>query len=83
MTIRATGGAAAWESTVAEQRAHNKHIHDGVSEDEFVAMRVARDKTLKLPNLIVPAVQVNIRAGQLPDADAQGRRYLKVPIDVL
>lgn len=74
---------AAWESTVAEQRAHNKHIHDGVSEDEFVAMRVARDKTLKLPNLIVPAVQVNIRAGQLPDADAQGRRYLKVPIDVL
>ncbi len=75
--------AAAWESTVAEQRAQNKHMHDGVSEDEFVTMRVARDKTLKLPMLIVPAVQVNIRAGQLPDADAQGRRYLKVPIDVL
>jgi glyoxylase-like metal-dependent hydrolase (beta-lactamase superfamily II) len=74
---------AAWESTVAEQRARNKHVHDGIDEDAFVQMRTARDKTLKLPALILPAVQCNIRAGQLPEADAQGRRYLKVPLNAL
>jgi glyoxylase-like metal-dependent hydrolase (beta-lactamase superfamily II) len=74
---------AAWESTVAEQRAQNKHVHDGVDEDTFVQMRTERDKTLKLPALILPAVQCNIRAGQLPEADAQGRRYLKVPLNAL
>ncbi|HYZ65045.1 MAG TPA: MBL fold metallo-hydrolase [Acetobacteraceae bacterium] len=75
--------AAAWESTVAEQRAKNKHVHDGIDEDAFVAMRTERDKTLKLPTLILPAVQCNIRAGELPDPDAQGRRYLKVPLNTL
>jgi glyoxylase-like metal-dependent hydrolase (beta-lactamase superfamily II) len=74
---------AAWESTVAEQRARNKHVHDGVDEADFVEMRTARDKTLKLPTHIIPSVQCNIRAGQLPEADEKGRRYLKVPIDTL
>jgi len=75
--------AAAWESTVAEQRAGNKHVHEGVDEAEFVEMRTSRDKTLKLPTLIMPAVQCNIRAGQLPDPDPQGRRYIKVPLNTL
>ena len=73
----------AWETTVAEQRAANKHVHDGVDEAEFVAMRTARDATLKLPTLIAPSIQVNIRAGQLPPPDEQGRRYIRIPIDTL
>ena len=77
------GRAVAWQSTVAEQRASNVHMRDGVDEDAFAAMRAARDATLPLPALLVPAVQVNIRAGQLPEPDADGRRYLKLPIDVL
>lgn len=72
-----------WESTVAEQRAHNIHVHDGISEDGFVAMRTARDATLEMPVLILPSVQVNVRAGQMPPAEDNGRVYLKIPINVL
>lgn len=72
-----------WETTVAEERAHNIHVRDGISEDEFVAMREARDKTLGMPKLIVPSLQVNIRAGHLPEPDASGKRFLKVPLDGL
>ncbi|HEY2132134.1 MAG TPA: MBL fold metallo-hydrolase, partial [Acetobacteraceae bacterium] len=73
--------AFAWESTVAEQRARNVHIHDGVSEADFVALRKARDATLSVPRLLLPSVQVNIRAGQMPPAENDGGRYLKIPID--
>jgi glyoxylase-like metal-dependent hydrolase (beta-lactamase superfamily II) len=69
-----------WETTVAEQRARNVHIHEGVSEAEFVAMRQARDATLAAPVLILPALQVNIRAGALPPATPGGRVYLKLPV---
>ncbi|WP_374338540.1 MBL fold metallo-hydrolase [Methyloversatilis sp.] len=72
-----------WESTVGEQRAHNIHIHDGVSEDEFVAMRTARDATLDMPVLILPSVQVNMRAGHLPPAEDNGTRYLKIPLNAI
>jgi glyoxylase-like metal-dependent hydrolase (beta-lactamase superfamily II) len=72
-----------WETTVAEERKANIHVRDGVSEDEFVAMREARDKTLTAPKLIVPSLQVNIRAGHLPEPDESGKRFLKVPLDVL
>lgn len=75
--------AFVWESTVADQRARNVHIHDGVSEDDFVAMREARDKTLEMPALILPSIQVNIQAGQLPPAERNGVRYLKLPLDAL
>lgn len=75
--------APAWRTTVAEQRAHNIHVHDGVDEAAFVAMRQARDATLAVPQLMLPSVQVNIRAGKLPDADAQGRRFLKLPVNAL
>jgi glyoxylase-like metal-dependent hydrolase (beta-lactamase superfamily II) len=70
----------AWETTVGEERAKNVHIHDGVSEDDFVAMRTARDKTLSTPQLLLPSIQVNIRAGRFPPAEANGVRYLKVPL---
>jgi glyoxylase-like metal-dependent hydrolase (beta-lactamase superfamily II) len=72
--------AYAWESTVAEQAAGNIHIRPGVTEDEFVAMRRARDATLAPPALLLPSIQVNLRAGQLPDEDANGVRYLMIPI---
>lgn len=72
-----------WETTVAVQRRRNVHVHDGVSEEDFVAMRNARDTTLPLPNLIIPAVQVNIRGGRLPDPEANGIGYLKIPLDIL
>lgn len=77
------GRAVRWESTVAEQRAHNIHIRDGVSESDFVAMRTARDATLDMPNLILPSVQVNIRAGQLPPPESNGVSYLKIPLNAL
>ena len=70
-----------WETTVAEQRKGNIHAHDGVSEDEFVKMRTERDKTLNMPRLILPSVQVNMRAGHLPPAEDNGVRYLKVPLN--
>lgn len=77
------GRAPAWESTVAEQRAHNIHIHDGVSEEAFVEMRTKRDATLEMPTLILPSVQVNIRAGELPPPEANGVSYLKIPVNAL
>ena len=70
----------AWETTVAEERAHNAHVRDGVGEDAFVAMREARDATLAAPQLLMPSIQVNMRAGQLPPPDANGVRYLKIPV---
>ena len=72
-----------WETTVAAQRADNIHVHDGVSEDDFVAMRSERDKQLDMPVLILPSVQVNMRAGALPPAEANGIHYLKIPVDAL
>jgi len=72
-----------FESTVGEERAHNVHVRDGIVEAEFVAMRTARDATLGMPALILPSVQVNMRAGQLPPAEANGRRYLKIPLDAV
>jgi glyoxylase-like metal-dependent hydrolase (beta-lactamase superfamily II) len=70
----------AWETTVGEERARNVHVHEGVSEADFVKMREARDKTLAAPLLLLPSIQVNIRAGKLPPAEANGVRYLKVPV---
>ncbi len=75
--------AVCWESTVAEQRARNIHVHDGVSEQAFVSMRTARDATLEMPVLIMPSVQVNIRAGALPPAEGNGVRYLKIPLNAV
>ena len=72
----------AWESTVAEQRAHNLHVKDGTTEAAFVAFRTARDATLAAPTLLLPSIQVNIRAGRFPEAEANGVRYLKVPVTV-
>lgn len=70
----------AWESTVAEERARNVHVHDGVDADAFVAMRQRRDATLAAPTLLLPSIQVNIRAGRLPEAESNGVRYLKIPM---
>jgi glyoxylase-like metal-dependent hydrolase (beta-lactamase superfamily II) len=70
-----------WETTIGAQRAQNVHIHEGVSEAEFVAMRSARDKTLSMPKLILPSVQINMRAGILPEPESNGVRYLKLPVD--
>lgn len=72
-----------WETTVAEQRAHNIHARDGITEDEFVRTREARDRTLDMPRLIIPSLQVNMKAGELPAPDASGKRFLKVPLDGL
>ena len=70
----------AWETTVADEKARNIHVHDGVSEDDFVKMRTTRDQTLSAPTLLLPSIQVNMRAGHLPPADANGITYLRVPI---
>nr|WP_166178714.1 MBL fold metallo-hydrolase [Altererythrobacter segetis] len=75
--------AFAWETTIGAERTANVHVHDGVSEDEFVAMRTARDATLDMPRLILPSVQINMRGGQLPEPEANGTRYLKLPLNVL
>ncbi len=72
-----------FETTVAAERAHNVHAHEGISEADFVAMRNARDATLGMPSLILPSVQVNMRAGQLPPPEDNGTRYLKIPLNVL
>lgn len=77
------GRAPAWETTVADQRASNIHVHDGISEDEFVAMRKARDATLEVPTLLLPSIQINVRAGQMPPADDNGVSYLKIPLNAL
>lgn len=73
----------AWETTVAAQRDDNVHIRDGISEDAFVAMRTERDRTLSVPKLLLPAVQVNIRGGRLPEPDDNGIRYIKIPLNVV
>jgi glyoxylase-like metal-dependent hydrolase (beta-lactamase superfamily II) len=73
----------AWETTVDEERAKNPQIKDGVSEDEFVAMREARDAKLEAPLLLMPSIQVNIRAGKLPPSEANGVRYLKIPVQLV
>ena len=70
-------------STVADEKVSNIHVHDGVTEGQFVAMRTARDKTLEMPVLILPSIQVNIRAGHFPEPDANGIAYLKIPINAL
>jgi glyoxylase-like metal-dependent hydrolase (beta-lactamase superfamily II) len=75
--------AVRFETTVAEQRAHNIHLHDGIDEAEFVRMRTARDATLDMPVLILPAVQINIRAGEFPPKDDNGVSFLKIPLNVL
>jgi glyoxylase-like metal-dependent hydrolase (beta-lactamase superfamily II) len=77
------GRAVAWETTVADERADNIHAHDGVSEDEFIAMRAARDATLDMPQLILPSIQVNMRAGRMPPAEDNGVAYLKIPLNIL
>lgn len=71
------------ETSIGAERAHNIHIHAGIDEEEFVTMRTARDATLALPALILPSVQVNMRGGELPPAESNGTRYLKIPLDRL
>lgn len=73
----------AWETTVKQQREGNIHVRDGVSEDEFVEMRTKRDKTLSMPNLIMPSVQVNIRGGRLPAPEDNGVSYIKIPVNAV
>jgi len=73
----------AYQTTIGAERKHNIHVHDGISEDEFVRMRSARDATLSMPKLILPSVQVNMRAGSMPPAENNGVRYLKIPIDAI
>ena len=77
------GRPPAWASTVGQQRRANKHVRDGIGEEEFVAMRQARDKTLAMPQLLWPSVQVNINAGQMPQAEGNGLVYLKIPINAV
>lgn len=77
------GRTPAWQTTVAEQRARNIHVRDGIGEDDFVAMRQARDATLDPPTLILPSLQVNVRAGQLPPPDDNGVSYLRIPLNAL
>jgi len=76
-----SGRQHAWETTVREQRTLNKHVHDGVDEDAFVEMRSARDAELSMPGLLLPSIQVNIRAGQMPPAEDNGASYLKLPLN--
>ncbi len=73
----------AWETTMGAERTGNIHAHDGIGEDAFVAMRTKRDATLAMPKLILPSIQVNMRAGRLPDPEDNGRRYLKIPLNQL
>ena len=75
--------APQWQTTVGEQRANNIHVHDGVTEEAFVAMRTTRDATLGMPTLILPAIQVNVRAGDLPPPEDNGISYLKIPVNTL
>ena len=77
------GRDAKWETTVSEQKVSNIHVRDGIGEEEFVAMRKARDATLDVPTLILPSIQVNVRAGQLPPADENGVAYLRIPLNAL
>jgi glyoxylase-like metal-dependent hydrolase (beta-lactamase superfamily II) len=72
-----------WETTIGAQRTGNVHVHEGISEDGFVDMRTKRDATLGMPRLILPSIQINIRAGHLPEPDSNGTRYLKLPLNIL
>ncbi len=72
-----------WETTMKAQRTGNVHVHEGITEDDFVAMRTARDKTLGMPKLILPSIQINIRAGHFPEPESNGTRYLKLPLNSL
>ena len=72
-----------WETSVAEQRQSNVHINGRVSRDEFIAMREGRDAELGMPKLLLPSIQVNVRAGQLPEPESNRVRYLKIPLDIL
>jgi glyoxylase-like metal-dependent hydrolase (beta-lactamase superfamily II) len=73
----------AWETTIGAQRDANVHVHDGIDEDSFVAMRTERDRSLAMPKLIMPAIQVNMRGGHLPEPEPNGTRYLKIPLDAV
>jgi hypothetical protein len=73
----------AFETTVAQQRSDNIHARDGISKDQFIEMRTRRDATLEMPVLILPSVQINIRAGQMPPVESNGTAYIKIPINVL
>jgi glyoxylase-like metal-dependent hydrolase (beta-lactamase superfamily II) len=77
------GRPAMGVTTIADEKASNIHLHDGVTEEQFVRMRTARDKTLEMPTLILPSIQVNIRAGHFPEPDANGVAYLKIPLNAL
>lgn len=72
-----------WETTVGEQKANNIHLNTGVSREEFIKMRTARDKTLDMPKLILPSIQINMRAGELPEPEENGTRYLKIPLNAV
>ena len=78
---RPNGRDALWETTVSEQKTHNIHLHQGISKQEFIQMRTNRDKTLSPPRLILPAIQLNIRAGKMPVAEDNGTQYLKIPLN--
>jgi glyoxylase-like metal-dependent hydrolase (beta-lactamase superfamily II) len=77
------GREVQYVSSVAEQREQNIHVRNGISEEEFVVMRQARDATLAMPTLILPSVQINMRAGELPPAESNGIRYIKIPVDAV
>ena len=77
------GREVLFETTVAEQRKHNIHVHEGIGEEDFVKMRTARDQSLELPVLLLPAVQINMRAGELPPPESNGTRYIKIPLNTL
>jgi glyoxylase-like metal-dependent hydrolase (beta-lactamase superfamily II) len=77
------GREVKFETTVADQRANNIHVNDGISEVQFVEMRTKRDATLEMPVLILPAVQINIRAGELPPKESNGVSYVKIPLNAL
>jgi glyoxylase-like metal-dependent hydrolase (beta-lactamase superfamily II) len=74
---------AAWQSTVAQQRSYNIHVHDGIDENGFVTMRNKRDATLEMPNLLLPSIQINIRAGKFPPVETNGVAYFKIPINLI
>ena len=73
----------AWESTISEQKEKNIHVNKSINEREFIEMRAARDATLSMPKLLLPSVQVNMRAGNFPEPEANGKQYLKVPINIV
>jgi hypothetical protein len=77
------GRSPEYQSTVADQKKSNIHVHDGVTEEQFVAMRNKRDSGLPMPVLILPSIQVNIRAGHMPKAEGNGTSYLKIPLNAL